>query len=67
MGIFYDNYIKLKTEISKSPRKCEICGCTETMSNLILKWDNGKFMCDECAFEEYDDYSDDVLSAEYKV
>ena len=68
MGIFYDCYKKVKKEVMTSPRKCECCGCIETMDNLILKYDNGKFMCDDCAFIEYDDdYSDDVLSMEYKV
>lgn len=59
MGIFYDCYKKVKKEIDTKPRKCECCGCVETMSNLILKYDNGKFMCDDCAFEEFSD--DDII------
>lgn len=55
MGFFYNNYKKLQKEVATNPRKCEICGCVETMDNLILKYDNGKFMCDECMIEFYKD------------
>ncbi len=40
-------------KIKENPRKCEICGKTETIEDIILKYDNGKCMCDDCAYEIY--------------
>lgn len=40
-------------EIKKNPRKCAVCGITEDIHNVILIYDNGQAMCDECAFEFY--------------
>lgn len=62
MGIFYDAYQKVKKEVESNPRKCEICGCVETIDNLILKYDNGKFMCDDCMLVYYKDDPVEPLS-----
>lgn len=48
------SYNKVSKEIKESPRKCDICGSVETMKNLMLKYDNGKIMCDDCAFKSYE-------------
>ena len=53
MGI-KDVYNKVKKEVDSNPRKCEICGKVETMEDLILKYDNGKFMCDDCMLKYYE-------------
>lgn len=50
-----DIYNKVKKEVDTQPRKCEICGKIESMDDLILKYDNGKFMCDDCMFKYYKD------------
>ena len=48
------SYKKVSKEVKSNPRFCEICGKKETMHDLILKWDNGKYMCDKCAFELFE-------------
>ena len=48
-----DIYDRVKKEVDSQPRKCEICGKMESMDDLILKYDNGKFMCDDCMLEYY--------------
>lgn len=47
------NIYKVINQIKNNPRHCEICGCKETLHNIILKWDKGKIMCDDCAFKYY--------------
>lgn len=39
--------------VLKNPRTCEICGDKETRDNLMLKYDNGKIMCDDCMIKWY--------------
>ena len=53
-----DVYNKVKKEVDANPRVCEICGCVETMDNLMLKYDKGKIMCDDCAFIAFVDDAD---------
>ena len=57
-----DIYKKVKKEVDSNPRKCEICGKVETMRDLILKYDNGKFMCDDCMLKYYenDEFEEDT-------
>ena len=47
-------YEKVSKEVKTNPRVCAICGKKETMNDLIFKYYNGKYMCDECAFEYYE-------------
>lgn len=54
MNSFYEMVMKGKEMIRKSPRKCDICGATETVFNVMLKYDNGLIMCDSCAFNYYE-------------
>lgn len=54
MGIS-EIYNSVKKQVATNPRKCEICGAVETMDNLMLKYDNGKIMCDDCMLEFYKD------------
>lgn len=49
-------YIKVSKQIKENPRICELCGKKETIHDLILKWDNGMFMCSDCAFLYYKDF-----------
>lgn len=42
---------KLAKEIAENPRKCDICGKTETIDDLFLIYTNGKCMCDDCMLE----------------
>lgn len=42
---------KVAKQIAESPRKCDICGKTETIDDLILLYNNGKYMCDDCLLE----------------
>lgn len=53
MEAVISSYNKVQKDLKTNPRKCEICGTVETMDNLILMYDNGKFMCDDCMFEFY--------------
>lgn len=46
-------YYNVKKEVSHNPRVCDMCGCVETMDNLILEYDNGLFMCDDCAITAF--------------
>ena len=46
-------YVKVRKQIKECPRICELCGKKETIHDLILKWDNGMCMCDDCAFMYY--------------
>ena len=50
--------LKGRKMIKENPRTCDICGCKETLENIILKYDNGKYMCDECMLKFYE--SEDV-------
>ena len=59
MGFLQDLYKDVKKSVDKEKRKCGICGCQETMTNLLLKYDNGEYMCDDCAFAYYKDKEDD--------
>ena len=47
-------YVKVSKQIKENPRICELCGKKETMHDLIFKYDNGKYMCNECAFMFYE-------------
>lgn len=47
-------YNRVKKRVEENPHKCEICGTVETMDNLMLKYDNGKVMCDECMIKFYE-------------
>lgn len=51
---FYEQVAKARDEITRNPRKCEICGETETVDNVMLKYKNGMILCDDCAFRIYD-------------
>lgn len=64
------NKVKKEKEVDENPRVCDICGCVETMYNLMLKYDNGKIMCDDCAFIAFVDDADyselcDCLGVDY--
>ena len=48
------SYNKVSKEIKENSRVCDICGKKETMHDLIFKYDNGKYMCDDCAFNFYE-------------
>lgn len=54
MDVVKKSYAKVSKEIKTKPRVCEICRKKETMHDLILKYDNGKFMCDDCAFNFFE-------------
>lgn len=43
-----DVYNSVKKQVKTNPRKCDVCGCIETMNNLILKYEGYGFLCDEC-------------------
>lgn len=53
MGTFYEMVLKGRKMIKENPRKCDVCQCVETLENIILKYDNGKYMCDDCAYDFY--------------
>ena len=53
MEAVMSSYKKVQKDLKTNPRKCEICGIVETMDNLILMYDNGKFMCDDCMLDFY--------------
>lgn len=48
-----DIFKNIKKDIEENPRTCDICNLKETIDNIILKYDNVLYMCDECAFMYY--------------
>ena len=54
MEMVKNSYKKVSKQVKENPRICEICGKKENMHDLILKYDNGKYMCDKCAFAYYE-------------
>lgn len=49
-------YNKVSQDIKTNPRKCEHCGCIETMDNLILRYNvpylnKSMLLCDDCMFD----------------
>ena len=54
MSVFMDMVKKGYDMVKNNPRKCDCCGCIERVDNIILKYDNGKYMCDDCAYNFYE-------------
>lgn len=52
---YHRAYKKVLREVNNNPRQCQNCGCCETMDNLILKYDNEKYLCDDCAIAIFDE------------
>lgn len=54
MNIYLKNFlVMLRKSIATNQRICDICGAKETINNIMLKYDNGKIMCDDCAIKTY--------------
>lgn len=51
---FYRQVMKARQEIARNPRKCDLCGEIETVENVMLEYENGLVMCDDCAFKYYE-------------
>lgn len=51
----YDLIIEAQKNILAKPRTCEICGAKETLDNIMLKYDNGMIMCDDCMINYYNE------------
>lgn len=49
-----NRFDRLRKEIATNPRKCDYCGCVETMHNIIIKYDKG-YICDDCLPIAYPD------------
>ena len=48
-----DWYYRTLKKILSQKRHCDECGCPETADNILLKYDCGKWLCDDCFIKLY--------------
>ena len=54
MGFFEELHRSVQKKVTEQKLTCGICGCRETMHTAFIRYNNGLWMCGDCALAYFD-------------